>query len=56
MERQLQEVLNGTTENYILPFLWLRGEEEDVLVEEVEMIHRSGIGAFCVESRPHNDF
>ena len=56
MEQRLAEVLNGTTENYILPFLWLRGESEDVLVEEVEKIHQSGIGAFCVESRPHNDF
>lgn len=56
MERQLQEVLDGTTENYILPFLWLRGESEEVLTEEVEKIYQSGIGAFCVESRPHNDF
>lgn len=56
MERQLQEVLDGTTGNYILPFLWLRGEGEEVLTEEVEKIYQSGIRAFCVESRPHNDF
>ena len=56
MEKRLVEVLNGTADNYILPFLWLRGEPEEILAEEVEKIHQSGIGAFCVESRPHNDF
>lgn len=56
MERQLGEVLQGKTENYILPFLWIRGESEEILVEEVEKIHQAGIGAFVVESRPHEEF
>ena len=56
MERQLAQVLQGETDNYILPFLWIRGEAEEVLVEEVEKIHQAGIGAFCVESRPHAEF
>ncbi|WP_394523468.1 glycosyl hydrolase [Lacrimispora sp. JR3] len=54
--KRLNEVLNGNTDNYILPFLWLHGEEESVLRETVEKIHDSGIRAFCVEARPHPDF
>ncbi len=42
--------------NYILPFLWMRGEEEDILREEMEKIYECGIRAVCVEARPHDDF
>ncbi len=42
--------------NYILPFLWMRGEEENIIREEIEKIYESGIGAICVEARPHPDF
>lgn len=43
-------------ENYIFPFLWMRGEPEDVIRNEMEKISESGIGAVCLEARPHPDF
>lgn len=43
-------------ENYIFPFLWMRGEEEAVLRKEMEKIHEANIGAVCLEARPHPDF
>lgn len=54
--KRLNEVINGNTDNYILPFLWMHGEEERILRETVEKIDESGIKAFCVEARPHPDF
>ena len=56
MERRLREVLEGSGENYILPFFWQHGESRELLVEGMEKIHACGIGAVCVESRPHPDF
>lgn len=56
MTSRLQEVLSGKEDNYILPFFWQHGEEESILREEMARIHESGIGAVCVESRPHPDF
>ena len=35
---QLQELLRGEERNYILPFLWQRGEEEAVIREELARI------------------
>ncbi|WP_391572623.1 glycosylhydrolase-like jelly roll fold domain-containing protein [Cohnella sp.] len=52
---QLQELLRGEERNYILPFLWQRGEEEAVIREELARIREAGIRAVCVESRPHPD-
>lgn len=40
----------------IFPFLWMRGESEDVLRTELEKIHACGITGVCLESRPHPDF
>lgn len=54
--KRLNEVIKGNTDNYILPFLWMHGEEERILRETVEKIDESGIKAFCVEARPHPDF
>lgn len=54
--RKLIEVLNNNQDNYILPFLWLHGEEETILREQIEKIHDTGIRAICVESRPHPEF
>lgn len=42
--------------NYILPFLWLRDQTEEVLRKEIEKIYDCGIRAVCLESRPHPDF
>lgn len=43
-------------ENHIFPFLWMRGEEEEVMRKEMEKIAECGIGAVCVEARPHDDY
>ena len=43
-------------EQYIFPFLWMRGEEEAVIREEMAKINECGIQAVCVEARPHDDF
>lgn len=43
-------------ENHIFPFLWMRGEEESILRNEIQKIHECGIGAVCVEARPHEGF
>jgi hypothetical protein len=56
MKSKLHEVLTGNEENYILPFFWQHGEEEEILREEMARIHESGIRAVCVEARPHPDF
>ena len=40
----------------IFPFLWMKGESEDVIRTEIEKIHSCGITGVCVESRPHPDF
>ncbi|MDP4098173.1 glycosyl hydrolase [Paenibacillus sp. P96] len=56
MRSRLQDVLEGQEQNYILPFLWQHGEEEQVIREEMARVHEAGIGAVCVESRPHPDF
>lgn len=42
--------------NYIFPFLWMRGESEDILRTEIEKIYECGIRAVCLEARPHDDF
>lgn len=43
-------------DNHIFPFLWMRGEDEAILREELEKIDECGIRAVCVEARPHDDF
>lgn len=53
---EIANLLEGKYDNHILPFFWQHGEDEAVLREYMEVIHSSGIGAVCVESRPHPDF
>ncbi|GAA4834653.1 hypothetical protein GCM10023310_10170 [Paenibacillus vulneris] len=56
MRNRIREVLEGQEHNYILPFLWQHGEEEQAIREEMARVQESGIGAVCVEARPHPDF
>ncbi|WP_026560655.1 MULTISPECIES: glycosyl hydrolase [Bacillaceae] len=56
MNQKIKKLLNNEGNNYILPFFWLHGEEESVLREYMEAIQSAGIGAVCVESRPHPDY
>ena len=43
-------------ENHILPFLWMRGESEDILRTELKKIREAGIRSVCLEARPHPDY
>ncbi|MDL2301731.1 hypothetical protein LJC58_05170 [Lachnospiraceae bacterium OttesenSCG-928-D06] len=56
MNDKISKLLKGEGQNHILPFLWLHGEEEEVLRDYIQVIYDCGIGALCVESRPHPDF
>ena len=56
MGKRLLDALEGREENYILPFFWQRGEEENILRDEMARIYQSGIRAVCLEARPHPDF
>ena len=56
MKRAILDLLQGNGGNYILPFFWQHGETEAVLREYMGVIHDCGIGAVCVEARPHPDF
>lgn len=42
--------------NYLYPFLWLHGEEHNVLEEYMEKIAEAGMKGACLEARPHPDF
>lgn len=41
---------------YVLPFLWMKGESQLVIAEELKKIYESGIREICIESRPHPHF
>ena len=56
MRSFIDDVLKEQGDNYILPFFWQHGESEEVLREYMGAIHGCGIGAVCVEARPHPDF
>ena len=56
MDRQILEAVRNEHGNYILPFLWMKGEEETLIRREIDRIHACGIRAVCLESRPHPDF
>ena len=43
-------------ENHILPFLWMRGEDEQIIRSELAKIYKSGIRSVCLEARPHPDY
>ena len=54
--RTIEQVLAGTSENHIAPFLWVHGEEHEEYRKTIEAMHEAGIGALCIEARPHPDF
>lgn len=56
MDKRLTEVLEGKGGNYLFPFMWLHEGGREGLAERIQKIQESGCGAFCVESRPHEEF
>ncbi len=51
-----QQLLTHDPDNFMLPFLWIHGESEEVYRRMVKAIYDANIRAFCVEARPHEDF
>ena len=56
MDIRLRECLESRSGNYLLPFFWVHGETEEKLRAEIQRLKDLGVGALCVESRPHPDF
>lgn len=56
MNRKIVNVINGDGGNYIFPFFWQRGEDEETLRTYMQKIAEANMKAVCVESRPHPDF
>lgn len=56
MDLRLNENLNKIQQNYIAPFLWLHGESNELIINEINRIYESGIRSVCLESRTHEDF
>ncbi|WP_148409846.1 glycosyl hydrolase [Murimonas intestini] len=56
MDKSVQDVLENRGGNYIFPFLWMKGESQEIIAEEIDRIYDCGIRAVCIESRPHPDF
>ena len=56
MDTRLNDNLNNVQQNYIAPFLWLHGEDDTLIINELNRIYESGIRSVCLESRTHEDF
>jgi hypothetical protein len=56
MDEYLRKLLKGEVENCWLPFVWQRGESEEIIKKEIDFIHKCGITSICIESRSHPDF
>lgn len=56
MDNRLQENLQNRQHNYIAPFLWLHGEDDNLIIDAIHKIYDSGIRSVCLESRTHEDF
>ena len=54
--KRLQTLLQGECTSHILPFLWLKGEDNETIGKELDKIEECGIREVCLESRPHPDF
>ena len=56
MAAYFEQVLGGTYDNHVLPFLWLKGEARETITEYLEQIAGADIREICLESRTHPDF
>jgi hypothetical protein len=52
----LGSAMRGEGASRLMPFLWMRGEDEPTIREYMGVAQGSGCGAVCVESRPHPGF
>lgn len=56
MNQTIRDLLQGNSGDYIFPFFWQHGEEEEKIRKMMEVIHDAGCKSVCIESRPHPDF
>ncbi len=56
MNETIRALLDGRSENHLMPFFWQHGEDEATLRDYMRAIDEANCGAVCVESRPHPDF
>lgn len=56
MIERIREALEDRGGNYLLPFFWQHMGHTEEIPERVQKIYESGCRAFCVESRPYEDF
>ena len=56
MAAYFEQVLGGTYDNHVLPFLWLKGEVRETITKYLEQIAGADIREVCLESRTHPDF
>lgn len=56
MRSKIKKLLQNQGENYLLPFFWQHGEDEEILRDYMRAIDENHIKAVCIESRPHPDF
>ncbi len=54
--QRLNEILENREGSYIFPFFWLKGEDNQTILREIERVQECGIRELCLESRPHPDF
>ena len=54
--KQYDTLRQGCMPSRILPFLWMKGEDEATIREELDAIERCGVKEVCLESRPYPDF
>lgn len=52
----LKQVLEERSGSHVLPFLWMKGEDNNRIKEELDRIEDCGVREICLESRPHPDF
>lgn len=56
MDPVFENIVSGTYENRLYPFMWLRNGEHEQIPQYIETIQRMGQNALCVESRTHEFF
>ncbi|WP_281550230.1 hypothetical protein [Murimonas intestini] len=52
----LKRIINGNGGSHILPFFWMKGEDNQTIRAELDAVCECGIREICLESRPHPDF
>lgn len=56
MDTRIWDNLNNAETDYIAPFLWLRNEDDEEFLAEIDRIYDCGIRSICLESRTHEEF